>query len=442
MAANKWPKDIWTGYRDRMWQGLHTVARGLGDPFGLTIKDRLRVLQTQHGVDIFGFRNEDTTRPAGVQCKLKADGKRLTEKEVRDETKKALEFQPLLPEYFIVTTASDDGNLQRVAREIALRQGTAGRQINISVWGWETLEQRISEHADAMNAFDPTFGPHAKRQSGLLSKLGDQQSEVIGQLVGIESRITAVSTLLATSVPGDSTEVRNAVEAALDAEIDGYRDAINQGKPKTALTLLESLLTRVQRSTSGRILFRIKANIGHCFIALNDKARAVHWLSEAYHHATSEPKAIANYALALLLQKRNDEALEFATAQLTANPQNEWLAAYLIHAAAGCPEVADPISTIPEPLRSLADVELAHVDLLRIRGQVPEWWKEAKGAHLRHPDHKFLNQYAAEAELDELGRSSELRQGRISVILKQKIEQAASTLRVIWDQRRQYAATI
>jgi hypothetical protein len=141
-----------------------------------------------------------------------------------------------------------------VAREIALRQGTAGRQINISVWGWETLEQRISEHADAMNAFDPTFGPHA---------------------------------------------------------------------------------------------------------------------------------------------------------------------AYLIHAAAGCPEVADPISTIPEPLRSLADVELAHVDLLRIRGQVPEWWKEAKGAHLRHPDHKFLNQYAAEAELDELGRSSELRQGRISVILKQ-----------------------
>jgi hypothetical protein len=118
------------------------------------------------------------------------------------------------------------------------------------------------------------------------------------------------------------------------------------------------------------------------------------------------------------------------------------LAAYLIHAAAGCPEVADPISTIPEPLRSLADVELAHVDLLRIRGQVPEWWKEAKGAHLRHPDHKFLNQYAAEAELDELGRSSELRQGRISVILKQKIEQAASTLRVIWDQRRQYAATI
>jgi hypothetical protein len=34
--------------------------------------------QGQHGVDIFGFRNEDTTRPAGIQCKLKTDGKRLT----------------------------------------------------------------------------------------------------------------------------------------------------------------------------------------------------------------------------------------------------------------------------------------------------------------------------------------------------------------------------
>jgi cellulose synthase operon protein C len=392
--------------------------------------------QGQQGVDIFGFRNEDTARPAGIQCKLKADGKRLTEKEVRDELSKALEFEPRLREYFIVTTAADDGNLQRVVRELAVQQGNAGRQINISVWGWETLEQRISEHPDALDAFDPTFGPHAKRQSELLTKIGTEQITIIGHLVTIQNRITAGSSLVATN-PGDMTEANNALEAALDAEIDGYRDTINNGKPTTALNLLDSLLKRVQHSSSGRILFRIKANIGYCHLATNDTKRAAHWLSEAYHHAPSEPKAVANYALAMLLRHNNREAFDFATVQLAPNPQNGWLAVYLVQAAARCPEVPDPITTIPEALRGLADVQAAHVDLLRIRGQIPAWWQEAKSAHSNHPDHKFLIQCAAEAELDELGRSDEIREGRISAALKQRIEEATSKLRTLWDQRRQ-----
>jgi tetratricopeptide (TPR) repeat protein len=393
--------------------------------------------QAQQGVDIFGFRNEDTTRPAGIQCKLKTNGKRLTEKEVRDEITKALDFRPSLREYIIVTTAPDDGNLQRVARELAVQQGNAGRQINIGVWGWETLEQRISEHPDALNAFDPTFGPHATRHTELLSKNFAGQATISGQLITLTNRITENSALIAAGVPGDSTEVKNDLEAALDAEINGYRDAIVDGKPKTALILLEALSKRVHHSMSGRILFRIKANIGHCHLVLNDTARAAHWISEAYHHAPSEPKAVANYALSLLLQKKNREALDFATSQLAVTPQNGWLAAYLIHAAARFPDIADPIATIHESLRCLADVQAAHVDLLRSRGQIPAWWQAAKEAHCSHPDHAFLTQCAAEAELDELGRSDEFRGGHIPADLKQRMEEAASKLRELWDKRRQ-----
>ena len=50
--------------------------------------------QGQDGVDIFGFRNEDHTRPVGIQCKLKTSSSRLTEKEVRAEIQKALSFIP------------------------------------------------------------------------------------------------------------------------------------------------------------------------------------------------------------------------------------------------------------------------------------------------------------------------------------------------------------
>jgi tetratricopeptide (TPR) repeat protein len=394
--------------------------------------------QAQHGVDIFGFRNADTARPVGIQCKLKEEGKRLTEKEVRDEIEKALGFRPLLGEYFIVTTSRDEGDLQQLARELAVEQRQSGRQITINVWGWGTLEDRISEHGEALDAFDPTFGPYAKQHTELLTKVADGQSAISGQVVELSGRVTEIrSALVAASVPGDSTEIRTAVEATIDAEIDGYRDAINVGKPKTAFTLLEALLRRVQSTSSGRILFRIKANIGHCYLVLGDHIRAAQWFSEAYHHNPSEPKAVSNYALSLLLQQKNREAFEFGLKELEANPQNGWLAAYVIQAAARCPDLSNPLEKIPEPLRGLADVEAAYVDFLRAREQIPNWWHAAEAAHIRHPDHKFLEQSAAEAKLDELARDDEVRRGHFSNSARHKMEGIIITLRELWDTRKQ-----
>lgn len=49
--------------------------------------------------------------------------------------------------------------LQLLARELALDLAAKGRRLFINVWGWNTLEERISEHADARKAFDPEYGP-------------------------------------------------------------------------------------------------------------------------------------------------------------------------------------------------------------------------------------------------------------------------------------------
>lgn len=393
--------------------------------------------QGQRGVDIFGFRNGDSTRPVGIQCKLKEEGKRLAEKEVREEIEKALEFLPYLREYFIVTTAKDDGALQQIAREIAVEQGRAGRQISINVWGWGTLEERASEYADAINAFDPTFGPYAKQHRALLTKVAEGQAVITGQVIELAGGIAEMrSAFVSANVPGDSTEVKNAVEAALDAEIDAYRGAIDASKPKTALGLLEAVLRRVQNTASGRILFRIKANVGHCYLAMGDQQRAGHWLTEAYHHNPSEPKAIANYALALILQQRNREAFEFGTRELVHDPQNGWLAAYVVQAVTRCPELGDALEKIPEALRRFCEVDAAYVDLLRARDLIPDWWRAAKAAHARHPDHKFLEQCAAEAILDELARDDEVRKGKLSESVLRDIERAASTLRALWEARK------
>jgi Tfp pilus assembly protein PilF len=406
----------------------------LNDP---SVQMNARRGQGQDGVDIFGFRDQDPTRPVGIQCKLKGEGKQLTEKEVRDEVKKALNFRPTLKEYFIVTTSSDDGELQRVARELTVETANAGGTLVINVWGWETLERHITAHADATNAFDPTYGPHAKQQTTFLVQIAGDQANATSQFAALSNQMADLRATLVNSIGvGDSTVEKNALEAALDAEIDRYRDLINEGQPKTAMRLFEALLKRVSNSATARILFRIKANIGHIHLVLSDEARAAEWLAQAYNHAPTEPKAIANFALSLILQKKYKEAFEFGSNALRSDPTNNWVAGYVIQAAARCPDLPDPLQEIPAPLLSFADLEAARVDFLRIRND-PAWWHAARKAHAAHPDHNFLALTAADADLDEIGRSEAFRlNSRLAPEVRQRIESAARGLHAHWDKRK------
>ena len=167
-----------------------------------------------------------------------------------------------------------------------------------------------------------------------------------------------------------------------------------------------------------------------------EDARAAHWLSEAIITPLRSPKQSPTTP-ALLLQKRLMEAFNFGMRQLKLDGTNGWVAGYVIQAASRCPELPDPIGEIPELLRGLADVAAARVDFLRLRDQVPSWWLAAKEEHTNHPDHKFLAQCAAEAELDEIGRSEAFRlNSRLAPELKERVRRAAAVLRAHWDERR------
>jgi tetratricopeptide (TPR) repeat protein len=404
----------------------------LGDP---NVKTNGRRGQRQNGVDIFGFRNQDAAHPVGIQCKLKAEGNELNEKEVREEVAKALTFVPALREFVIVTTAPDDNQIDRVARELTVEKAKSGHgQIAISVWGWNTLEQRISEHGPAMQAFDPSYGPFAKQQADEIHRVGDQQAILIREVGHIRQEIGILS---GNNLPGGSTVVQDALESALDAEVDRYRDILNAGKPKTALGLYQALLAKVQSTASGRIRFRIKANIGHCYFTLDDNDRAVHWLLEGFSHAPNEPKAIANKALSMLLSDKFQDAYDYGINELKKDPSNQSLAPMVIQAAARCSEIEDPLPAIPEPLRGLQDVQTTYVDFLRLRNRTPDWWVAARTASKAHPDHKPLLQFKAEADLDEIGHSDEFKRGRqLSTEARNKIIAAADVLVEIWNTRK------
>ena len=131
----------------------------LSDP---SVKRLGRSGQKQYGVDLLGYRNGDLKKLVGIQCKKKQPNKALTATEVRTEVRKALKYRPPLSEYIIVTTASDDTNLDQIATQLTKQQRDKRRKIKIQVWGWDTLEDYIDRYQAAKEAFDPGASPAVK----------------------------------------------------------------------------------------------------------------------------------------------------------------------------------------------------------------------------------------------------------------------------------------
>lgn len=154
--------------------------------------------QAQQGVDIIGHRNGDAAKPVGMQCKLKTGLSKLTMKEVKDEIDAALGYRPALTEYFIVTTAKNDVALSQYASLRRQEAAAAGRQIEISVWGLDTLQEEIDKSPRGQRAFDPGFSP-------FLNEFGKK----------IDATLRQVS--LTRSDAGDITALALKIDSRLDA---------------------------------------------------------------------------------------------------------------------------------------------------------------------------------------------------------------------------------
>lgn len=395
--------------------------------------------QKQKGVDLYGYRDRQRDHLVGLQCKLKTGNQKLTEKEVREEFEKALEFEPVPKEYFILTTADDDQALQALARKLTAEQAKKGLDIVCYVWGWGTLCDEAAKHPDALDAFDPSYGPHGK----LVLERQDAHTQAIMDLglkqdaihASVETKLTAILSAVSLSQPGGATAGVSDVEAHLDREIDSYRELANDGKAQSALTLFEKLLGKVQDEASGRIVFRIKANIGNCLIKLGKTDEASDKLLEAASHAPEEPKAISNRALGFLLKQDWQAVLDIGRENLASGLADEHLSSHVIQAAKFDTEIDDPLSLIPESHRDTAPVLIAYVDFLRGRQRVPEWWEAAHSALARFPTEQYLRQFASEATLDEATRDPEfLKTGVLKESFRGPVSDAIVVLREIWNK--------
>ena len=366
--------------------------------------------QRQYGVDIVGRRNGVADQIVGIQCKLKGAEQRLTEEEVREEVRKALKFEPALSEYFIVTTAPDDAKLQSLALELSQEESNdREKELQISVLGWDSLQRRINRHVEAQRAFDPSHTAMGDRILEAMERAPiDTATRVTDslepELKDLGKKIEALQTI-------DPLATAAAVHSEQEQQINDYVPLISSD-PLKAIDLFKRLEGRLEKNTSGRIRFRVAANIAACHQQLGDMELAANGFVEAWKLAPEEPKAIANKAYGLLLKEDWSALRTFAEEQFAVHEDNAVLAACYLSGLGVDESVTDPLALIPPSVLDSVEVAEAYIRWLMKRGEVGDWWDAAICAYADHSSNEVIEELYATALLERIRHGSAIRNDR------------------------------
>ena len=386
--------------------------------------------QKQDGVDLTGLRDGQPERVVGVQCKLKSEGRKLTEAEVRAEVEKALTFAPPLSEYIIVTTAPDDERIQKLAHQLSISASeNRGRPLKIRILGWGSLEREIQRFPDALKAFDPSHTGQGDRIERKLGNLSGSIEMVLEQMAVVHRAVTQ-------GHAGNPIVTDTGVHSVLESQIKSYAELVSSD-PSTALRLLKQLQGQLDDDVRADIRFRVAANIAACQFNLGDEKAAAQGFIAAYELNPGNRKAIAHKALGLLLLGDWTTLKSFAKAQLSRQPNNAPLAAYHIRGMIADPMVNDPLDQVPEAVRGTTEVAEAHVLWLMERGSQGAWWDAAIIAHEAHPDSDALSETYACALLERIvSRVGGLDRQSLTEDKRTDVETAVAIYEGLWPQLR------
>lgn len=390
--------------------------------------------KNQGGFDLIGKRNGDPDKPVGIQCKNKPKGGKLDLDEVRSDIARMLAFEPPVTEIYVATTASDDHEYDKAALALCKTQKDAGRAVDIQIWGWDTLTDRILRSATALAAFDPDYSA----STNTLIERSHESLELHRDAMATQretlSLVTEVRAFQLSADPAEAS-TRAAVDEVLHRQIDDVRDLMNNGQARMALGLLEKLKT-APGATARSIQSRIIANMGHAIMRLGDEQRGGSLLLEAYELNPGDAKLRANRVLGLLLTGMAREAVDFG-AKLFANGVGDTLvASFLYQAAAFLNDDVSPEAVVGHDFDADENVAICRLVYLRKHRPAAEWRQAAREAAQAHQESSIIARLSAEAVLDDIFERRAFGQGDVDQRDRDAATNAILTLRTLWDAAR------
>lgn len=390
----------------------------------------------QFGLDLIGKRERDPSQPVGIQCKLITRGAKLAETTIRKEVSQAMDIKPPLTEFYIVTTATDEPAHDILAIELAQDQARLGRTVDIQVWGWDTLQEKIRNNPRALAAFDPDYSASTNRLLELGSETLSRQADIRAQNNQILQHLEVVRE---TITIGPIDTVRSVFNQHLDAQIDQYRDMLNAGKPRTALGLLQALDNTLDEESAVSIRARVKVNIAIARMKLGDEIDAAPLLDEAYAINPTDPRTRANRILSLAIRGDLAGAWTLAEEILAEDASNVGAAGLAFQVAAMDIVERDPMAIVSPDLLDDHNVRIHRINYLRQKGAPRSWWALAAETLERFPQEGNSIRMAGDALVDEaLSGDVVERLGRVPDDRRIKLREGSELLQRHWDEVRHF----
>lgn len=392
--------------------------------------------QTQHGIDLFGYRNGDTSLPVGVQCRRYKSP--LSEAKMRADVDEAREIKPALTEFIFATTSDRDKNMQLAAAKLTAELKKSGWECRVTVMAWQDLQHDIALHPEALRAFSPTM---AVVKEPIIAAVKASEESVTAKLDEHTSLLIQMNERLsrAASAPADEYEAELAElpedarneSRILHTKINEIRKLIGKGKTKTAL---ESFRELEETELPPYAKHRVLANIGAIHFNAGRNKEALDYFGRALQLRPDEAKAQVNLAYAELVDGNVEGARARAKVVLEEHPDHAGAASLVIQSHQHDDGGKDPFSLVPKETHDAAEVQIAAIVALRTRDDV-SWMDLARKAGERYPQDRHLSRFAAEAIIDPALSDRDVVFGKhIDQAVMKEVGRAAAKLRDLWSR--------
>lgn len=391
------------------------------------LKEFGREGQNQGGIDLVGYINADPNNGVGIQTRRYK--KKLTSKQIEEDSRRAAELPMGLKQITFATTFDNDAGVDKAASEVEEKLRSEGIDLRIRVYGWGTISVTASLYDQAVRAFNPY--------------LGIPNVDLALRDVGPSATVAANSSLMAQSAPVSelaadirkNTSVeenpRLSEDVALHAQIDVWRDQI-AGAPEQAKKGFDGLMASMDAKANPYAHFRLLINLGSVALEQGRYPEASQRYEEAFELRPNDRLARVHLALGRLAEDNPREAFELARAILKAHPDYEAALGVLLQAANKLEDVPPFDELVPPNLVNSVEAAYGRVEAARRRGD-PDWPKLAQQALEHFPENRHVIQAAADGVIAEA-----LALGQVSGLGGQDIErlqEAASTLRNVYFEK-------
>lgn len=259
----------------------------------------------QRGIDIVGDdKRGDPPIRSGVQCKGTETNKPREPElsELRSDVDKAKAHDPPLKHFTFAYAGPRIPALQDEAAKLTELHRQAGL-FEVSVYSWDDLLDLLRDFPRVRANHIPLDLPTV--ELGLEAVAVRIEQDERPPVDDIESiRRIAVHAIKISGAGAASAEDADGPDKWIHEQLDTAKALLLEGKPGAALEALKILQARLPETAGARARFRVRAQLGHAYLALENVTEAIVKFTDAAAYA---PKAADKHAYLAYAACQKDE---------------------------------------------------------------------------------------------------------------------------------------